>query len=274
MAIPEGVAAPRRVPELVARLRSGGPALVALSGGVDSAVVAALAREALGHEVLAATVASSAVSARELEAAREVARQLGLRHRVVEAEPLEREGYRANGVDRCYHCRTVEAGSLVRLGGSNGIVQYLDGLHLDDLGDDRPGVRAMDEAGFSHPLLWARWRKDDVRSYARSAGLGNWDRPSNACLASRVARGEPVSRDLLARIERAEALVLDRGFRRVRVRVRAGEARVEVGAGEVARLETEPLRTELTRGLVGLGFARVTIDPVGYRERSELPVVR
>lgn len=269
-----GSAGPRPASELVRRLHDGGPALVALSGGVDSAAVASLAREALGDELLAATVTSSAVSAEEIATARRVARELGVRHVLVPAEPLESVAYRANGDDRCYHCRKVETGALLRLGRVSGVRQYLDGVHLDDLGEDRPGLRAMEEAGFVHPLLWGRWRKEEVRRYARSAGLGNWDRPSNACLASRVAHGQPISKELLERIERAEALVLGRGFRRVRVRVRGNEARVEVGPSEVARLEAEPLRSELSVRLRELGFGAVTIDPAGYRGGSELPVVR
>ena len=260
--------------EIVALLRERGPALVALSGGVDSAVVASLARAALGEKVIAATVASGSVSSRELDSARGAARAIGLRHLLVEAEPLADERYRSNGADRCFRCRSVETRALREAGEAEGVAQYLDGIHVDDLGDDRPGLRAMDGAGFFHPLLWAAWRKADVRGYARSVGLPNWDRPSNACLASRVARGESISRELLETIDRAEGLLLDRGFRRVRVRVRGGEARVEVDRSETGRLAAEPLRAELTERLLGLGFRAVVFDPEGYRSRDQLPVVR
>ena len=265
---------PLRDGELVELLRGRGPALVALSGGVDSSVVASLAWTALGERVVAATVASSSVAARELEAARTAARAIGIRHRLVPAEPLEDDGYRANGVDRCFRCRSVETRALRALGETERVVQYLDGIHVDDLGDDRPGIRAMDDAGFFHPLLWAGWGKADVRRYARSAGLPNWDRPSNACLASRVTRGEAISGELLARIERAEEALLDRGFRRVRVRVRGTGARVEVDAAETPRLLRGPLRAEITERLLALGFRSVSFDPEGYRSREQLPVLR
>lgn len=265
---------PRAEAEIITALRRGGPALVALSGGVDSSTVAALARAALGAQAVAVTVVGSAVSSREVETAREVARAIGLRHLLVGAEPLADDAYRANGADRCYRCRSVEAPALRSVGQAEHVHQYLDGIHLDDLGDDRPGIRAMELAGFVHPLLWAGWRKVEVRRYARSVGLPNWDRPSNACLASRVARGEPISRELLERIDRAEGVLLDRGFRRVRVRVRQGTARVEVGQDEVDRLETSGLRAEVTERLLQLGFDSVTYDLLGYPGRERLPVVR
>jgi uncharacterized protein len=260
--------------EIVALLRERGPALVALSGGVDSAAAASLAHRALGARVVAATVRSGSVSTRELTAADEVARVIGVRHLLVDAEPLDDDRYRANGPDRCFRCRSVETRALRNVGRAQGVEQYLDGVQLDDLGDDRPGIRAMDEAGFFHPFLWAGWRKADVRRYALGAGLPNWDRPSNACLASRVARGEAISRELLARVARAEELLLDRGFRRVRVRVRGERATVEVGAAETARLREPSLRAEVVGELRRLGFRSVAVDPRGYVPRETLPVVR
>ena len=259
---------------IVELLRSRGPALVALSGGVDSSAVASLARDALGEDVVAATVTNSSVSSREVESARRAASAIGVRHRLIPAEPLEDAQYRTNGADRCFRCRSVETKALLEVGVAEGVAQYLDGIHVDDLGDERPGIRAMDSAGFFHPFLWARWKKTDVRRYARSVGLPNWDRPSNACLASRVARGEALSRELFATIDRAEGLLLDRGFRRVRVRVQGDAARVEVERSETARLAEGTLRRELTERLLALGFRSVSFDREGFRPRGELPVLR
>ncbi len=254
----------RATPEVVTRIAAGGPALVALSGGVDSSLVAALAVEALGPSAVAVTLAGPAVGRAEVEAARSVASSLGIAHEVVSVDPLERPEYRANPTDRCYFCRSVETASLLAFGRRRGLVQYLDGVQVDDLSDDRPGLRAMDEAGFFHPLAWAGWTKADVRAEARLRGLPNWDRPSDACLSSRVAHGDPITAELLRRVEAAEAVLLGRGFRRVRVRVRANGARVEVDPGEVARLSTEPLATEVVRELRALGFDPVSVDPRGY----------
>jgi pyridinium-3,5-biscarboxylic acid mononucleotide sulfurtransferase len=250
--------------ELLVRLRAGGPALVALSGGVDSSVVAALAFEALGRSAVAVTLSGPAVASVEVERARRVAAAVGIPHRIVPADPLAREEYRRNPVDRCYHCRAVETEVLRRVGAELGARQFLDGVQRDDLADDRPGLRAMNEAGFLHPLLWLGWGKADVRAAARRRALPNWDQPSDACLASRVAHGEPISDELLRRVEAAETYLLGLGFRRVRVRTRAGGARIEVDPDEVARLAAEPTAARAVAELRALGFDPVTIDPKGY----------
>lgn len=251
--------------ELVARIREGGRAVVALSGGVDSSLVAALAFSALGPDVFAVTLASSAVSRSEVARAQRVASVIGVEHVLLTVDPLSRPEYRENRPDRCYFCRSVETTVLREFGAARSVQQYLDGVHRDDLFDDRPGLRAMDEAGFQHPLVWAGWGKREVRAEARRRGLPNWDQPSDACLASRVVHGEPVSAELLARIESAERILLDLGFRRVRVRVRSGTARIEVDPSEVSRLLEEPLGSEVIREVARVGFASVSIDPGGYR---------
>lgn len=261
--------------EIVRKIGAGGPGLVALSGGVDSSVVAALAREALGRHSLAVTLAGPAVARSEVARAERVARAIGIEHLVVDVDPIARAEYRANPTNRCYFCRSIETEALRRVGEPRSVAQYLDGVQLDDLHDDRPGIRAMDEAGFVHPLVGAGWTKTDVRAAARARGLPNWDEPSDACLASRVAHGEPISADLLHRIEVGEAAVRARGFRRVRVRAQGGAARVEVGPDEVARLLGEPLASEVRATLESLGFSPVRLDPDGYRAHSNaLPVVR
>jgi pyridinium-3,5-biscarboxylic acid mononucleotide sulfurtransferase len=251
--------------EVISRLRAGGPVLVALSGGVDSSVVAALAFDALGSGSLAVTLSGPAVARSEVDRARRVARAIGIEHLVVSVDPLARAEYRANPPDRCYFCRSVESEALLRIGRERGSAQFVDGIHVDDLADDRPGLRAMDAAGFAHPLARAHWTKVDVRAAAHERSLPNWDQPSDACLASRVAHGEPITEPLLARIERGEQWLLERGFRRVRLRTEAGAARVEVDPVEVARLLAEPFCSEARAALEGLGFRPVVMDPVGYR---------
>ncbi len=250
--------------EILADIADGGPALVALSGGVDSGLVASLAHEALGARAFAVTLTGPAVATAEVARARAVAAAIGIPHRVLPANPLAVAEYRANPSNRCYFCRSVETAALRAAGESSGVVQYLDGVHSDDLGDDRPGLRAMDEAGFRHPLLRGGWRKSDVRAAARARALPNWDQPSDACLASRVAHGEEISEPLLRRIEEAEARIAARGFRRVRVRVGGRSARIEVDPDEVARLLAPEQARAVRRSLRELGFEVVTIDPLGY----------
>ena len=260
---------PHRSPEeLAEHLAEGGRSAVALSGGVDSSVVAWLLDSALGPEAFAVTLVGAAVSSEEVERARRVARTIGIRHAIVPADPLSSAEYRANPTNRCYFCRSVETRRILEWGRSLGIVRFVDGVHLDDLGDDRPGLRAMDEAGFGHPLAWAAWHKSDVRSFARSVGLPNAEQPSDACLASRVRHGQPLTEELLGRIERAEQQVRARGFQRVRVRVDGAWARVEVDPGEVGRLLAEPMASELRAELGRFGFDPVDLDPRGYRPRA------
>ena len=267
MAVAGGSSAPRPAEEILASLRAGGPTLVAMSGGVDSAVVAHLLRRALGPAAVAATLVGPAVSPDERLRAETAARSIGIRRIELVADPLAVAEYRANPIDRCFYCRRLETSVLRAWGDAHGILRFVDGVHVDDLGEDRPGLRAMDAAGFEHPLAAAGWTKADVRTYARTQGLPNWDAPSDACLASRVAHGRPISADLLLRVAEAEAAVRALGFRRVRVRTDGRSARVEVDAAEVPRLRAEPTATRVGRDLGALGFAPVTLDPVGYPVR-------
>lgn len=251
---------------IVTGLRGTGRALVALSGGVDSSVVALLAHRALGPDAIAATLTGPAVSRDELESAGQVARAIGIAHVQLVSDPLSDSRYAGNSTNRCYFCRSHEAELLRAWGQEHAIEVYLDGVHLDDLGDDRPGIQALNEHGFRHPLVEAGWTKTDIRNFARSSGLPTWDRPSNACLASRVAHGQPITRSVLDQVARAEEWVTARGYRRVRVRVEGDRARVEVAPEEVPHLQSEA--GLLRQALSGFGFASVEIDPSGYRVRQ------
>ncbi len=235
-----------------------------MSGGVDSALVASLAFEALGSRAVAVTLTGPAVSAREIERSRSVARAIGIEHAVRPVDPLALPEYRSNPSDRCFFCRSVETRALREFGEEWGAVQYVDGVHRDDLGDDRPGLIAMDRAGFRHPLAEVGWGKEEVRLAARERGLPNWDEPSDACLASRVRHGQPITAELLRRVELAEDALRAHGFRQVRVRVEGSLARIEVEPESVARLAEEPLAGRIAAKLVSLGFSSVTVDPHGY----------
>ncbi|MGC2034516.1 MAG: ATP-dependent sacrificial sulfur transferase LarE [Thermoplasmata archaeon] len=258
---------PRSPTAIADELVRGGRALIALSGGVDSAVVALLAYQALGPNAIAVTLVGPAISQAEIDRAGRSAREIGIDHELVAADPLEVEAYRNNPSNRCYFCRTTETAALREFGQRSSVEQYVDGVHLDDLGDDRPGLIAMAEAGFRHPLVWAAWRKNDVRQFAHQAGLSNWDAPSDACLASRVRHGQLLSAPLLRQIEEAERWIAGFGFRRVRVRVDGGSVRVEVDPEEVGWLRSEPTATAVQHGLSALGFSEIELDPIGYRPR-------
>lgn len=253
--------------EVAGYIAGGGRTAVLMSGGVDSSVVAELAVRGLGSDAIAVTLAGPSLSVAERERAVRVAASIGIAHATVPVDQLASAEYRANPSNRCYFCRSTEVGAVRRWAEDRGIVQLVDGVHLDDLGEARAGLRALDEAGVRHPLLWAGWRKSDVRAYARSAGLPNWDQPSDACLSSRVTHGSPIDAGLLARIEAAESTILERGFRRVRVRTDGVTARIEVDPVEVPRLLAEPMATEVRTAVEAHGFGSVTLDPLGYRAR-------
>lgn len=251
--------------ELERSLQQLGSVVIAMSGGVDSAVVAAAAYRALGSRSLAVTLRGPAVPREEVERAARVAGAIGISHRFVDLDPTTDERYARNPTNRCYFCRSQEGSTLVDLARRDGYAFVVDGIHCDDLGDDRPGVRAMDERGVRHPLLEAGLGKSEVRQLAREFGLPNWDTPSNSCLASRVAHGELIRPELLGRIDEAETYLRELGFRQVRVRTSQGAARIEVGAEETSRLLEGPTAAQVEGHLRALGFSQVTLDPRGYR---------
>jgi uncharacterized protein len=254
-------------------LAGGGSVLVAFSGGVDSAVVAALAQRALGQRALAVTAAAETLSGIELEQARALAAEIGIAHEVVTYSELDDPEYVANPAWRCYVCQGMRMGTMVRLARERGIGRVCDGTNASDPGPDRPGLRAVREQGVDSPLLAHGATKSEVRALASSLGLSVWDKPANACLSSRIPHGQPVTLGKLRRVELAEALLLGRGFRVVRVRHEAAGARVEVGRDEVERLAA--IWPALVPELFALGFAGATFDPAGYRRGgADLPSVR
>jgi pyridinium-3,5-biscarboxylic acid mononucleotide sulfurtransferase len=253
---------PRLAP-LLADLASRGSILVAYSGGVDSVVVAALAHRALGDRALAVTAAAETLAGVELDHARRVAAEIGIRHEVVTYSELDDPEFVANPSHRCYVCQGMRMGTMVRLAAEQGYAVVCDGTNASDPGPDRPGLRAVRESGVYSPLLAHGIDKAETRAIARALGLSVWDRPANACLSSRIPHGQTVTLGKLRRIEAAEEVLTGAGFRVVRVRHDAGAARVEVGADEVPRLAA--LWTEVEPRLRSLGFAWVGFDPHGYR---------
>ncbi|MGE5153368.1 MAG: ATP-dependent sacrificial sulfur transferase LarE, partial [Bdellovibrio bacteriovorus] len=208
------------------RLRAIGPAAVAFSGGVDSSLLVALARDAYGDEALALTVAAPQMARWEVAEARELAGALGVRHRVVELPLLP--AIRDNPPERCYLCKRALLRELGSVAALVGLTQLLDGTNRDDLGEHRPGLRALKELGVLSPLAECGFTKADVRALARRLGLPNWDKPAYACLLTRLPQGTPVTEETLRRIESAERCLIDLGYPGVRVRTHGDLARIEL----------------------------------------------
>jgi uncharacterized protein len=260
-----------RIDEIVADLAGRGSILVAFSGGVDSGLVAALAQRAVGDRALAVTAAAETLAGAELDYARRLAAEIGIRHEVVTYSELDDPEFVANPSHRCYVCQGMRMGTMVRLAAGRGYAVVCDGTNASDPGPDRPGLQAVRESGVYSPLLAHGVTKEETRALARALGLSVWDRPANACLSSRIPHGQVVTLGKLRRIEAAEEALAERGFRIVRVRHADGSARVEVGPDEVPRLAA--IWDEIAPRLRSLGFDDVAYDPRGYRRGgADLPV--
>ena len=249
----------------ISLLRKHRCVLVALSGGVDSAALLALACEALGPEnVLAVTGRSGAVTEDEIEDARRVARALKVRHEVVDTLEIERAAYRANTGDRCFHCRSELFEVLSRIAAERGYDALAYGAIVDDLGEDRPGMDAARQRGVLAPLLEADIGKNEARELAIEFELHVHEKPASACLASRIPRGTEVTPERLGQVGRAEAALRSLGFRQFRVRHHGEIARIELAEGEADLLADAVLRAEIIRSVKDAGFRFVAVDLEAY----------
>jgi uncharacterized protein len=243
--------------------------VVAFSGGIDSTVVAKAAFLAVGDRAVAVTADSPSVPRSEVEDARRLAREIGIRHEVVPTDEFEDPNYVRNDGSRCYYCKSELYSRIEMRLPELGSPVVCSGANLDDLGDYRPGLVAAAEHAVRHPLQEAGFSKADVRALARSWGLPTWDKPASPCLSSRLAPGVVVTRERTARVEAAEVYLRALGFRECRVRLHEGElARIEVPEDGLARLADPEVRDGLARRLKELGFQFVTLDLEGFRSGS------
>ena len=247
-------------------IRGLGSAVVAYSGGVDSTLVLKVAHDELGERAIGVTAVSPSLPSGELEAAEALARSLGAKFTTIETHEVNDLRYQANTEARCYYCKTEVYGELIAYARAHGFALVADGLNTDDLTDRRPGRKAAEEHGVRSPLAEVGLSKAEVREISRRLDLPTWNKPSLACLSSRIPYGMRVTRDALAQIDRAEQAVRHLGIRQVRVRHHGRLARIEVEAGDLATLVT--YRATIARALHELGYTYVTIDLDGYRMGS------
>jgi uncharacterized protein len=240
---------------------------VAFSGGVDSSLLCAIAREELGEGAMAITIVSPMLPKSELDDAREVAALLGIRHILVDAFDIEDE-VAANPTDRCYHCKKREFGTIIKVAQDNGIAVVLDGTNVDDEDDYRPGMRAIAELGISSPLREAGLGKENIRELSRRLGLPTSEKPAFACLASRIPYGERIDAAKLARIEKAEDYLRSLGLRQFRVRSHGDLARIEVDPCERSKLFSEERLDAMASAFESFGFLYSCFDLAGYRRGS------
>jgi uncharacterized protein len=243
-------------------------AVLAYSGGVDSSLLLRAAAGVMGTNLIAVTAISETYPPGELEPAKQFAAALEVRHLVLSTAELARDEFARNAPDRCFHCKSELFSKLRQIADSEGIAHVLDGSNADDIHDYRPGRTAAREFAVRSPLAEAGLTKQDIRSLARSMNMPMWDKPSLACLSSRIPYGTRITLDLLRNIQAAEDIVRAVGIRQVRVRHHGDMARIEVAQEDLIRFSAAEVRQRVVAALKELGYAYVCLDLEGYRTGS------
>ena len=239
--------------------------MVALSGGVDSALVAYAAFQKLGNSAIAVTADYKTLSTEELDTAKQICSEIGIRQLFLDYSELENDDFTKNDSNRCFHCRMELGDHLVKLAKEHDVDIIVDGTNLDDLGDFRPGIEALKQNGIRSPLVETNFSKSKIREIAKMVGLSIHDKPSNSCLASRIPWGQRVTAEKLTRIEFGETIVKQlTNVKQVRVRDMDGSAKIEVEKQMISRFD-EIILKQLTEKLKMIGFNSVEIDPEGYK---------
>lgn len=257
-----------KLERLSQRIAEKGNLLIAFSGGVDSSLLTKVAYDVLGEKALAVTLDSETLPRSELEHAKKIAKTIGVKHIIVPFSELRNEDFVKNPLNRCYYCKKESAKILKQIALYNGIRMHsiADGVNLSDLDENRPGIKACDEEGIWHPLAEVGITKSEVRILAKEVGLSTWNKPSMACLSSRIPYGERITGEKLKMIEDAEEILKSLGFSQIRVRKHGDIARIELLEEEMKKLLE--LKEKVIKELKEIGFDYITVDLEGYRSGS------
>jgi pyridinium-3,5-biscarboxylic acid mononucleotide sulfurtransferase len=259
---------------LKADLLSMGSVLIAFSGGVDSSFLLKVASDELKDRVIAVTARSLSFPEREIKKAVEMAKHLKVKHLIIESNEMKNPDYLKNDTQRCYFCKSELLKEMKKIAREKKYNFVLDGQNYDDISDFRPGMKAAIDSGTKSPLKEALLTKSEIRQLSEELGLPGWDRPSFACLASRIPYGTPISRDLIKKIDFLENLLINMGFSQVRVRHHDKIARIEVGEEEMQRLNNKEIRMHIIDEFKNQGYLYITLDLEGYKTGSMNKVLK
>ncbi|GMO36688.1 MAG: ATP-dependent sacrificial sulfur transferase LarE [Termitinemataceae bacterium] len=238
-------------------------AAVAFSGGVDSSFLCYAASKALKEKAIAVTVVSPMLPQTEIDDAKKIASIVGIKHILIEEHEID-DIVASNPKDRCYYCKKIEFGNILEAAKKHNIAAVLDGSNMDDLKDYRPGLKALSELKILSPLRLAELTKQDIRDLSKQFNLPTWDKPAFACLASRIPYGETINKEKLSRVEKAEAVLKNAGFKQFRVRSHNDIARIEVAPEERSLFFNEQLLDEISKQIKDSGFLFAAMELEGY----------